>query len=476
MFAAVLLLGALPAADAQAPLALHPDNPHYFLFRGKPAVLVTSGEHYGAVLNLDFDYHKYLRTLEADGLNLTRTFTGAYVEPSGAFHIAENTLAPAKGRFLAPWSRSETPGNALGGNKFDLRRFDDGYFHRLKDFVAEAGQRGVVVEINLFCPFYEETQWRLSPFHPGNNVNGLGNVARTDVYTLDKAGGLLDVQKALIEKVVTELKDCDNIYYEICNEPYFGGVTLAWQHQVADVIVATEKDFPAKHLISQNVANGAAKVEKPHPAVSIFNFHYASPPDTVALNYALNNVVGDNETGFRGTEDAAYRMEGWDFVLAGGGLFNNLDYSFTVGREDGTFAFPASQPGGGGKELRKQLRVLKEFIDGFAFVQMKPDSTTLAGEAPAGFSVRGLSEAGRAYAFYLRPKPAKKGAEVPKRAKEVALQLALSPGLYKAEWIDPLSGKVVKDETFSHDGKERQVVAPPCGDEVALRIRRTAEK
>src|SRR5947208_3574989 len=35
------------------PLALHPDNPHYFLFRGKPAVLVTSGEHYGAVLNLD---------------------------------------------------------------------------------------------------------------------------------------------------------------------------------------------------------------------------------------------------------------------------------------------------------------------------------------------------------------------------------------------------------------------------------------
>src|SRR5262245_11031978 len=38
-------------ASAAEPLALHPDNPHYFLFRGKPTILITSGEHYGAVLN-----------------------------------------------------------------------------------------------------------------------------------------------------------------------------------------------------------------------------------------------------------------------------------------------------------------------------------------------------------------------------------------------------------------------------------------
>jgi hypothetical protein len=29
-------------------LSLHPDNPHYLLWCGKPTVLVTSGEHYGA--------------------------------------------------------------------------------------------------------------------------------------------------------------------------------------------------------------------------------------------------------------------------------------------------------------------------------------------------------------------------------------------------------------------------------------------
>jgi hypothetical protein len=477
MFAVLLLGAALPAPGAPAPLALHPDNPHYFLFRGKPAVLVTSGEHYGAVLNLDFDYARYLKTLEADGLNLTRTFTGAaYVEPAGAFNIAQNTLAPAKGRFLAPWARSDTPGYAHGGNKLDLTCFDDAYFRRLKDFVAQAGRRGVVVEVNLFCPFYDEAQWKLSPFHAANNVNGLGQVARTEVYTLDKHGGLLAVQEALVRKVVGELRDADNVYYEICNEPYFGGVTLAWQHHIADVIVAAEKDFPARHLISQNVANGAAKVEKPHPAVSIFNFHYAAPPDAVGLNYALKKVIGDNETGFRGTQDAAYRMEGWDFLLAGGGLYNNLDYSFTAGREGGTFALPPTQPGGGGLALRRQLRVLKEFLTGFDFVKMKPDAAVLRGEPPAGLTVRGLSEPGKAYAFYLRPRPAKKGEEVPRRADEVTLRLALPAGAYRAEWVEPASGKVVKEETFNHDGPERRLVAPAFAEDVALRLRRGGEK
>src|SRR5688572_31081138 len=153
---ACLIASASNAWAASSPLALHPDNPHYFIFHGKPAVLITSGEHYGAVLNLDFNFRKYLDTLEKDGLNLTRTFTGAYVEPSGAFNIVSNTLAPLPGGFICPWARSGTPGYANGGNKFDLNKWDDGYFRRLRDFVAHAEKRGIVVEVTLFCPFYEE--------------------------------------------------------------------------------------------------------------------------------------------------------------------------------------------------------------------------------------------------------------------------------------------------------------------------------
>ena len=84
------------------PIALNPDNPHYFQWRGRPTILITSAEHYGAVLNLDFDYRKYLDTLAADGMNYTRVFSGAYVEPEGAFKIARNTLAPRPRTVLLP--------------------------------------------------------------------------------------------------------------------------------------------------------------------------------------------------------------------------------------------------------------------------------------------------------------------------------------------------------------------------------------
>ena len=66
-------------------------------------------------MNLDFDYRKYLDTLAADGLNYTRVFSGAYVEPQGAFNITRNTMAPQPNRFVAPWARSSQPGYANGG-------------------------------------------------------------------------------------------------------------------------------------------------------------------------------------------------------------------------------------------------------------------------------------------------------------------------------------------------------------------------
>lgn len=449
------------AAENHPPLALHPDNPHYFLFRGKPAIIVTSGEHYGAVLNLDFDYVKYLDELAAHGLNNTRTFSGAYVEDSKSFNIAKNTLAPANGRFICPWARSDTPGYAAGGNKFDLSKWDEAYFRRLKDFLAQASKRGVIVEMNLFCPFYEESMWNISPQNARNNVNGVGKCDRNQAYTLDKNDGLLKVQEAMTRKIVTELNEFDNLYFEICNEPYFGGVTMDWQHRIADVIVATEKDLPNKHLISMNIANGQQKVENPHPAVSIFNFHYASPPTTVALNYGLNKVIGDNETGFKGTGDTHYRMEAWEFLLAGGGLYNNLDYSFTVGHEDGTFKYPDKQPGGGNRGFRRQMKVLKDFLHGFNFLRMKPAGDVVKGGLPEKGRATVLAEQGKQYAIYLFG------------GKQAKLRLDLPQGTYDAEWLDPVSGKSLGKKQLAHNGGEATLESPEYDPDLALSLRRT---
>ena len=451
------LVAGQQAGTASTPIALHPDNPHYFLWRGKPTVLITSGEHYGALMNLDFDYRKYFDTLAADGMMLTRVFSGSYVEPEGAFNIARNTLAPLPGRFLSPWARSDQPGYANGGNKFDLRRWDDAYFTRLKDLARYASQKGIVVEFTLFCPMYEDRQWNLSPMNARNNVNGIGDAGRLEVFTLEKHADLLAVQDTLTRKLVTELNPMDNVIFEIMNEPYAQAVPTAWQHHIADVIVETERGLPSKHLISQNIANKTATIDAPHAAVSVFNFHYASPPDAVAANYHLNKVIGDNETGFRGTADAPYRMEAWDFVISGGGLFNNLDYSFAAGYENGTFVYPPSQPGGGNPGFRRQLKILHDFIYGFDVVRMRPDSTVVTSGAPAGGTVRALVDPGKAMAIFVRGGGA------------TSISVQLPPGTWTAEWIDTKTGETVRKTTVTGGGV-RPVEAPTYESDIALRL------
>lgn len=388
----------LSAAEVR-PLALHPDNSHYFQFRGKPTVLIGSGEHYGAVLNREFDYVRYLREIKAKGLNHTRLFSGTYREVPESFNITDNTLAPKPEQFLSPWARSATSGEFYGGNKFDLTRWDETFFKRLKDFIHEAGRRGIVVEISLFCPLYDEKLWQVNPMNARNNINGAGDCSRNEVFTL-KHPKLLEMQKAVTRKFVTELNGCDNIYFEICNEPWVGGVTTEWQNEIIETIVATQAALPNQQLIGLNLQG--LNIRDPHPAVSIFNYHHPDSAEPVMRNYALNKVIGDNETGFRGPSNFVYRAEAWDCILAGGGLFSHLDYSFSTKHPAGTLREYQS-PGGGNSDLRKQFRVLKDFIHEFDFIRMTPDPTVIQAMEPSGAVVaQTLAEAGKAYAIYLR--------------------------------------------------------------------------
>jgi len=472
---AVLILAALtlwPTAIARPaePIRLHLQNGHYFLWRGEPTILITSGEHYGALLNLDFDYARYFKALEADGLNHTRLFSGTYREIPSSFGITDNPLAPKPNRYICPWARSGETGYFDGGGKFDLDRWDPAYFERLKDLMAEADRRGVVVEMTLFCPLYNDELWKASPMNAANNVNGVGDCTRTDLLTL-KHRGLLRVQLAVTEKIVRELNPFGNLYFEVCNEPYFGGVAVEWQHRIVDAILQAEADLPNKHLISMNIANGAAKVDSPHPGVSIFNFHYCVPPDVVAMNFALGKVIGENETGFRGRDDFLYRSEGWDFLLAGGGLYNNLDYSFTPAHPGGTFLDYRS-PGGGSPALRRQLRILKDFLYGFDFLRMKPNDEVVRSVSPE-LSARVLAEAGRAYAVYLHvplPKKPKRVEDHLRQGVRATLTVELPRGAYRVDWVDTKTGETATSEQLEHAGGPRELRSPPFDNDIALRI------
>jgi hypothetical protein len=470
----------LPAgAQENKPLALHPDNPHYFLFRGKPAVLVGSTEHYGAVLNLDFDYVPYLDELAAHGLNQTRTFSGTYHEVFGSFGITENTLAPKPERYAAPWARSGQGGAGDGQNKWDLSRFDDEYFARLKDFVGQAARRGVVVEYVLFCTHYWDSKankspmWEVSPMNPKNTVTDLGGeFSHREALTL-KLPKLLAIQEAFVKKAVTELNSFDNVYFEICNEPYFEDVSPEWQAHIAQVIADTEKGLPNRHLVAQNIANNQKKVEKVTPGIWMLNFHYARPPETVAMNYAHNVAIADDETGFDGKEDVHYRTEAWDFLMAGGAAYDNLDYSFSANHASGTLKEFRS-PGGGSRELRRSLGALRKFMESLDLPRMKPANATVKGgqatvaigaRARTGDSARGgqitvraLAAEGGAYAVYV------------KGGSTVTLALELPKGSYRAEWVETRSGEVARQEPFEHEGGVRELASPAYSEDVALRV------
>ena len=396
-----------------APIGLLPDNPRYFSFRGKPTVIITSGEHYGALVNRQFDFARYLDTLAEEGLNGTRVFL-AYREQPGAFNIARNTLAPRQEDLLMPWARSNQPGYFDGGNRFDLTRWDEAYFRRLHDLMKHAGDRGIVVEANLFSCFYSPKSWETHPFHHRNNVNNLAECAWDEALSL-RDPKRVAVMDAYVRKLAAELRRYDHVTFEICNEPYVGGVDMKWHDHIADVLAEALRPGPGEtaanlslthpttHLISWNVANGTARVTNPHPALGMFNFHYATPPDAVKQNRHLNRTVGDNETGFRGTNDAPYRMEAWDFLFAGGALYNNLDYSFVAGHERGDFAFPKDQPGGGTRSLRAQLGFLAEVMRTFNLARTRPDTSFIRGGLPPGMSAEALVEGDRQRAIYLRP-------------------------------------------------------------------------
>lgn len=469
LVASVFQFGYVCGAD---PIRLHPGNGHYFEWRGKPTLLVTSGEHYGALLNLDFDFVRYLSALEKDGLNHTRVFSGTYRELPGGHGIEANTLAPAKGRYLAPWKRSDQPGYFYGGNKFDLREYDPEYFRRLKELLAEADKRGIVVELTLFCPLYTDGEWDVSPFNAKNNINGIGDWPRDETMTL-KHPEVVRIQEDFVRQIVLELKKVGNLYYEVCNEPYARKVPADWEGRMLEVLREAEREFPQRHLISLNIANGARKIENPPEGVSIFNFHYCVPPDVVNMNFGLDRLIGENETGFRGKHDFLYRSEGWDFLLAGGGLYNSLDYSFTVVHPAGDLK-EYRAPGGGSAELRVQLGVLKKFLDQFDFIHMLPDEKCVR-KVSDSLKWRALSRHGEDYAIYVRvpiEKRPKKIEEFLRTGIKAKMILQLPEGKYRAEWISTLSGETLKTDDWEQPAGDHELLTPEFDNDVAVRIRR----
>jgi hypothetical protein len=133
------------------PLRHNPANPRYFTDGSGRAVYLT-GSHTWAVLQdiwpedrprRDTDYDGFLRMMEDHGHNFLRFWS--WMHPRNA------AWSETASRFdPQPFARTG-PGAASDGHpKFDLSRWNDAYFERLRERVEAAGRRGIYVSVMLF--------------------------------------------------------------------------------------------------------------------------------------------------------------------------------------------------------------------------------------------------------------------------------------------------------------------------------------
>lgn len=479
-------------AAAEVPIRLHPANPQYFLYKSKPLVLITSGEHYGSVLNLNFDYVTYLDELKRHGLNLTRTFSGTYREAAVDPH-GKTPLSPGRGpeNFIAPWALSNVDGG-YDGKKYDLDRWNPAYFQRLKDFLRRAEERGVIVELVLFCRMYtDENHWKVSPLHPDNNLQGEAwrGLSYRRFMTLDSKE-LVERQRAFVRKIVSELRDVPNVYFEVANEPAsgrhdsaFAKDVHAWHEAIIDEIVSAEAALPpeSRHMIAYNdhYAPGPGIGPIPRPqSVHILNGHYLWKMEDLLAEAGKGRAVAFDETrwiahprfGEYGNtmKPASGRVEAWEFMMGGGAVYSNLNFAYQPGNERG--ASPESD------EFKQYMRNLKEFLTSFDFVRMRPDRGVLAGGLPAGSTGRALGEPGRQYAIYIHHSKAARGRnyyEPNEEPRTLNLELDLPAGSYRVEWVRPTDLAVLGSQTLTRHpgGKVKLAASPEHHADIALRIR-----
>lgn len=182
------------------PLRVSAKNPRYFADDAGKVVYLTGSHTWNNLVDMGksdppeaFDFDACLDWMGKLNHNFIRLWTWEPVtwNTKNNRRDAINNAAPQ------PWARTG-PGKALDGKrKFDLSKFDERYFKRLRLRLEEANRRGVYVSIMLFEGWamqFSPGAWEGHPFNGGNNVNGIDGDANGD-------GKGLEVHELVDEKV-----------------------------------------------------------------------------------------------------------------------------------------------------------------------------------------------------------------------------------------------------------------------------------
>jgi hypothetical protein len=264
--AAVLLLTAgtarlTGAEEARGPLHVHPGNPRYFTDGSGKAIYLTGSHTWGNLQDFGpsdppevFDYPGYLEFLKQHNHNFMRLWAWEGPRAVDSPGSVDNFNA-----YPMPYRRTG-PGLANDGKpRFDVTRFNEAYFERLRNRVTAARDRGIYVGVMLFegwsvWNFLKERQsWRYHPFHKDNNINGIdgdpgGNGEGEEVHFL-QIPAVTRLQEAYVRRVIDTVNDLDNALFEISNESTPSASSKGWEYYMVRYIHKYEAGKPNRHPV-----------------------------------------------------------------------------------------------------------------------------------------------------------------------------------------------------------------------------------
>ncbi len=250
-------------------------NPNYFKDASGTVLILNGSQTWntfqdfgssGSVQTLDFN--AFVKFLLAHGHNFTLLWLTELPKfcgfPSTANSPPDLTVSPF------PWRRTG-PGTATdGGLKFDLTKFDQSYFDRLRTRVKALDNAGIYGGVYLFTGEWLNI-FRCSsdgyPFTGANNINGIddgytGGKKGISSITMTAPNAITRFQDTFVEKVIDTLNDLPNVLWIVSEE---APANSTWwnDHQISHVR-AYESKKPHQHPIGYAALIGA-------PDTTIYN-------------------------------------------------------------------------------------------------------------------------------------------------------------------------------------------------------------
>jgi Family of unknown function (DUF6298)/Bacterial Ig-like domain (group 2) len=433
-------------------LRVSPVNPRYFTDATGRAIYLTGAHTWGNFQDIAlsdppkaFEWTKYLDFLRHHNHNFTELWRWEQAKWIAGFDSAF-IYSPV------PYLRTG-PGAALDGKpRFDLTKFDQRYFDRMRQRVIDAGRRGIYVSIMLFDGWSIEKKglargnpWLGHPFNRVNNVNGIDGDPNRDDQGIETHTLLIpavsELQDAYVRKVIDAVNDLDNVLYEISNETTGGTPYVEWQNHIIALVKQYEARKPKQHPVGMTAL-------------------YPNGQDTDLFTSAADFVSPAGKTGVSDTPPASgIKVVLWDTDHLCGNCGDGpwVWRSFTRGSNpvfmdvyDGAYPVPQLPKPRDPRweDARRNMGYTLTYALRMNLVAMAPHGELSSTE-------------------YCLANPARRGAEYLvylDGARSATINLTATPGTLAAEWFNPTTGLAMSGGTVT--GGARYVFKSPAGAEV----------